>query len=107
MESGTEVIERHAEVHDAEMPGPLRGLETATVFQQTMPEWNRTQARIVLFADNTFSVAVITHERPGSSQWLSQKSVKTATHTWQEQKGKYRSGVGSRTYGHSRKRHSR
>ena len=46
--SGSEGMGRHAEVYDAEMLGILRGLETAIVFQQAMPEGNRMQARIVL-----------------------------------------------------------
>jgi len=63
----SEGMRRHAEVYDAEMLGLLRGLETAIVFQQVMPEENRMQARIVLFVDNTSLVAAITSERPGQA----------------------------------------
>ena len=62
------------------MLGLLRGLETARVFQQAMPEENRMQARIVLSADNISSVAAITSERPGSSQRTLQIFVEDATH---------------------------
>ena len=76
---GAEAWGRHAEVYDAEMLELLRGLETAIVFQQAMPEESRVQARIVLFADNTPSVAAIPSERPGSSQRTSQTLVEAAT----------------------------
>jgi len=45
-----------------------------------MPDGDRMQARIVLFVDNTSSVASITSEGPGSSQQTSQKFVDAATH---------------------------
>jgi len=63
------------------MLGLLRGLETAIVFPQAMPEENRMQAKIVLFAYNkSSSVAAITSERPGSSQRTSQKFVEATRH---------------------------
>jgi len=65
---GAKAWGRHAEVYDAEMLELLRGLETAIVFQQAMPEESRVQARIVLFADNTPSVAAIPSERPWASK---------------------------------------
>ena len=78
---------RYAEVYDAEMLGLLRGLETAIVFQQAMPEGNRMQAIIVLFADSASLVAAITSERPGSNQRTSQKFVEAATHFRNEHRG--------------------
>ena len=77
--NGSEALGKHAEVHDAEMLALLRGLETAIEFQQAMPEENRKRSKIVLFADNTSSVASITSKKPGSSQPISQKFVETAT----------------------------
>ncbi len=73
--SRCEGMGRLAEVYDAEMLALLRGLETAIEVQQEMPGMNRRQTRIVLFADNTASVAAITKETPGSSQQTSQKFV--------------------------------
>ena len=77
--NGSEAMGKDAEVYDAEMLALLRGLETAIEFQQAMPEENRKRSKIVLFADNTSSVASITSEKPGSSQQISQKFVETAT----------------------------
>ena len=74
--NGSEGMGKCAEVYDAEMLARLRGLETATEFQPTMPA---EQARIILFADNTSSIASIINEKPGSSQQISQKCVETAT----------------------------
>ena len=70
---------KYAEVCDAEMLALLRGLETAIEFQLAMPEQNRKRSRVILFADNTPSVASITNEKPGSSQQISRKFVETAT----------------------------
>jgi len=67
----------------------LRGLETAIVLQQAMPEGSRMQARIVLFADNTSSVAAMANESPGSSQRTSQRLMEVA-------RGKHRGSVGPR-----------
>ena len=77
--NGSEGMGKHANVYDAEMLALLRGLETAIEFQLAMPKENRKQSRIILFADNTSSVASIINEKPGSSQHISQKFMETAT----------------------------
>ena len=46
--------------------------------KKCMPGANRRQTRIILFADNTASVAAVTRETPGSSQQTSQIFVETA-----------------------------
>ena len=69
---------KNAEVCDAKMLVLFR-LETAIEFQLAMPEENRKQSRIILFADNTPLVASIINEKPGSSQQISQKFVETTT----------------------------
>lgn len=43
-----------------------------------MPEENRKRSIIVLFADDTSSVASVTNEKPGSNQYIPQKFVETA-----------------------------
>lgn len=72
--NGSEGMGRDARVHDAEMLALLRGLETSIEFWQTMPEGNRKQCRIVLYSDNTSSVASITNKKLGS---ISRKFVET------------------------------
>ena len=63
---------RFAEVYDAEMLALLRGLEAAVKLQRELPEADRRQSTIILFADNTSSVEAITEEKPGPSQHISQ-----------------------------------
>ncbi len=67
-----------AEVYDAKMMAPQRGLETAIKFQQETPGTNRRRTRIILFADNTASVSAIMKAAPGSSQHTLQKFIETA-----------------------------
>ena len=78
-EHGSERMGKHADAYDAEMLALLRGLETAIEFQQAMSEKTRKRSRIILFADNTSSVASITNEKPGSNQRVSLQFVETAT----------------------------
>ena len=70
--SGKEGMGRFIEVYDAEMLALLRGLEAAVDFQQELPEADRRQLTIILFADNTSSVEAIMEEKPGLSQHISQ-----------------------------------
>ena len=63
---------RFAEVYDAEMLALLRGLEAAVELQRELPEADRRRSTIILFTDNTSSVKVITEEKPGLSQHISQ-----------------------------------
>ena len=75
---GSEGMGRFAEVYDAEVLALLRGLEAAIDFQQETPELDRRRSTIVLFADNTSSVEVITEEKPGPGQHISQGFVEAA-----------------------------
>jgi ribonuclease HI len=76
--NGSEGMSKHAEAYEAEMLALLRGLEMAIEFQKAMPKKTRKRSRIILFADNTSSVASITNEKPGSSRQISQQFVETA-----------------------------
>ena len=75
---GSEGMGKFAEVYDAEMLALRRGLEAAIEFQQEIPESDRKQSTIILFADNTSSVEAITEEKPGPSQHISQEFVEAA-----------------------------
>ena len=75
---GSEGMGRYAEVYDAEMLALLRGLGAAIDFQQEIPELDRRQLTIILFADNTSSVEAIMEEKPGPSQHISQGFVEAA-----------------------------
>ena len=67
---GSEGMGRFAEVYDTEMLALLRGVEAVIDFQQETPELDRRRLTIILFADNTSSVEVITEEKPGPSQHI-------------------------------------
>jgi hypothetical protein len=76
-----------AEVYDAELLGLLRGLEAVIDFQQNIPQTNRRQLTIVLFADTTSSIEATTKENPGPSQQISQKFTETAMTFLDENRG--------------------
>jgi ribonuclease HI len=76
---GNEGRSKYCTIEDTEMLALLLGLKAAIEFQQAMPEENNKRSRIVLFSDNTFSVASITTEKSGSSQQIPQQFVEAAT----------------------------
>ena len=63
---------RFAKVYNTEMLALLRGLEAEVNFQQELLEVDRRQSMIILFANNTSSVKVITEEKPGLSQHITE-----------------------------------